>query len=192
MEKTDTTIHEMQQQLQQLRDKLQDPKIVNDRMFRNVYRQGLDKLRLKSRLIIIVGLCTMFGLPATHSFGVSFPVIAAFELLMLICIVAEILTMRHIPDPGKDLVTAANELTKYRKIYVDWIKFSLPVLAALLIWLCVDVYNNPAVEEVAKYGFIGGVISGTVLGLSIGLTVRRRRIREAEDLLDQIEQLKEE
>jgi hypothetical protein len=193
MENTDNTIYEMQEQLKQLRNKLQDQRIVNDRMFRNVYRQGLDKLRLKSYLLIIVAVFAMLGLPIFHTFGgVSYIVIAAFELMMLICIVAEIITMQHIPDPGKDLMTATRELTTYRKIYVNWIKFGLPVLVILLIWLCLDVYNNSDIESVKKTGFIVAVLSGATVGAISGLIARRKRINEAEDLLSQIEQLQQE
>lgn len=193
MENTDNTIYEMQEQLKQLRNKLQDQRIVNDRMFRNVYRQGLDKLRLKSYLLIIVAVFAVIGLPIFHTFGgVSYIVIAAFELMLLICIIAEIITMQHIPDPGKDLMTAARELTTYRKIYVNWIKFGLPVLVILLIWLCLDVYNNSDIESVKKTGFIVAVLSGAAVGAISGLIARRKRINEAEDLLSQIEQLQQE
>lgn len=192
MENTDNTIMEMQQQMQQLRNKLDSQKIVNDRLFRNVYRQGLDKLKLKSRLMIIVGICGILGFPAMTLYGVSIPVIIAFEVLLLVCIVAEILTMQHIPNPGRDLVTATRELSKYRKIYVEWLKYSLPVLGILLVWLCVDVWRNPDVEDTLKYVFLGGVGVGTVIGITLGLLQRRKTIEEADILLDQIKSLEEE
>jgi len=191
MENTDNTIMEMQQQMQQLRNKLDNQKIVNDRLFQSVYRQGLDKLKFKSRLMIIVGICGMLGFPALYVYGVSIPVIIAFEVLLLVCIVAEILTMRHIPDPGRDLVSATRGISKYRKIYVDWLKYSLPVLAILLVWLCVDVFRNPDVEDALKYVFLGGVGVGTAIGITLGLIQRRKTIEEADNLLDQIKNLEE-
>jgi uncharacterized membrane protein len=192
METNDNTLLEMQQQMQQLRNKLDSQKIVNDRLFQSVYRQGLDKLKVKNRLTIIVGICAMLSFPVLTMYGVSIPVIIAFEMLLLVCVVAEILTMRHIPNPGRDLVTATRELSKYRKIYLEWFKYSLPVLGILLVWLCVDVFRNPEVEETLKYFFLGGVGAGTVIGVTLGLMQRRKIIDEADNLLDQIKNLEEE
>jgi hypothetical protein len=75
---------------------------------------------------------------------------------------------------------------------VNWIKFGLPVLVILLIWLCLDVYNNSDIESVKKTGFIVAVLSGATVGAISGLIARRKRINEAEDLLSQIEQLQQE
>ena len=193
MENTDNTIIEMQQQMQQLRNKLDNQKIVNDRLFQSVYRQGLDRLKLKSTLTIIVGVCAMIAFPlSVLTYGVSIPVTIAFEALLLFCIVAEILTMRHIPNPGRNLVSATRELSRYRKIHVDWIKYSLPVLGILIIWLCVDVWLNSEIEELLKYCFLGGVGVGTVIGVTLGLMQRRKIIDQTDELLDQIKSLEEE
>lgn len=193
MENTDNTIMEMQQQMQQLRNKLDNQRIVNDRLFQSVYRQGLDRLKLKSTLTIIVGACAMIAIPlSVLTYGVSIPVTIAFEALLLFCIVAEILTMRHIPNPGRNLVSATRELTRYRKIHVDWIKYSLPVLGILIIWLCVDVWLNSEIEELLKYFFLGGVGVGTAIGLALGLVQRRKTIDQTDELLDQIKSLEEE
>ena len=52
METTDKTFIEMQEQLQSLKSKLNEQKIVNDRVLRNSYRNGLRRLNLKSNVPI--------------------------------------------------------------------------------------------------------------------------------------------
>ena len=48
METTDKTLLEMQQQMQQLREKLDSQQIVNERILRRSCGRTIDRLRIKS------------------------------------------------------------------------------------------------------------------------------------------------
>ena len=191
MENTDNTLLEMQQQLQQLKDKLDSQKIVNERVLRKSCSQTASRLRSKSNLPIVFGVIAILALPSFYELGLSPAFIIATAAMMLISIVATILTNQHIPSVDKDMVTAAEELRKYKKIHADWIKFALPVLAVWLGWLVWEVVKNVGLNGAPLYSFLAGITVGISLGLILGFKLRREQLNAADELLSQLKELKE-
>ena len=192
METTDKTFIEMQQQMQQLREKLNKEQIINERMLRKSCRQTVDRLKFKSNLPIVFAIIAILCSPAYLSFGIS-PWFLIFTcVLMLVSIVATILTNRHIPQMDKDLVTATNELTRYKKIHAEWLKYSIP---ALIVWLgCLiwDFLKNQTISQMELFGFIAGISTGLILGILLGLKIRRDQLNAADELISQIEELQKD
>ena len=191
MENTDTTLLEMQQQLKQLKDKLNSQKIVNERVLRKSCSMTANRLRFKSNLPIMFGVAAILMSPTLRNVGVSIPFIIFNVVLMLICIVATVLTNRHIPSVDSDMVTAAEGLRKYKKIHAEWIKFGLPMVfiwLGLMIW---DTYRNGALEEVQFYSFLICVAASVIIGMLVGFKLRRDLLDAADELLYQLEELKE-
>lgn len=191
MENTDTTLLEMQEQLKQLKNKLDSQKIVNERILRKSCSQTASRLKFKSNLPIWFGVAAILGSFSFIVLGISWPFLIFTDALMLICIVATILTNRYIPNMDRDLVTATEELRKYRKINADWIKFGIPMLLVWLGWLIWEVVKNLGLEGVERYGFLAGITVGVSLGLIIGFKLRRDQLDAADELLGQIRELKE-
>ena len=192
MENTDNTLREMQQQMQQLREKLNKEQIINERLLQKSCRQTVDRLKFKSNLPIVFAIIAILCSPAYLSFGLS-PWFLIFTcVLMLVSIVATILTNRHIPQMDKDLVTATNELTRYKKIHAEWLKYSIP---ALIVWLgCLiwDFLRNQTISKVEFYGFLAGISTGLILGILLGLKIRRDQLNAADELISQIEELQKD
>ena len=192
MENTDNTLREMQQQMQQLREKLNKEQIINERLLQKSCRQTVDRLKFKSNLPIVFAIVAILCSPAYLSFGLS-PWFLIFTcVLMLVSIVATILTNRHIPQMDKDLVTATNELTRYKKIHAEWLKYSIP---ALIVWLgCLiwDFLKNQTISQMELFGFIAGISTGLILGLILGLKIRRDQLNAADELISQIEELQKD
>lgn len=191
MEPNDTTFTEMQRQMQQLRDKLEDQKIVNERIFRNSCRQTVSRLKIKSNVPIIAGVAALLSLPAFHYLGFSDFFLIFTAVMMLVCIAATVITNRHIPRIDRDLVTATEELTKFRKINAEWIKVGLPMLVVWLGILAWEVLKNLEMGKAESYAFLGGVAVGVAVGAVIGLKLRRDILDGADDLMAQIKDLKE-
>ena len=191
MENTDTTLLEMQQQLQQLKDKLSNQKIVNERILRKSFNVTASRLRFKSNVPILFGVAAILMTPSLRVLGVSTPFLIFNVALMLFCIIYTIFTNRHIPSVDSDMLTAAEGLRKYKKIHADWIKFGLPmafVWIGLLIW---ETVRHGELEGPSLYGFLAGAAVGVVLGLLIGFKLRRDQLDAADELLRQIQELKE-
>ena len=191
MENTDNTLLEMQQQLQQLKDKLNGQKIVNDRLLRKSCSNTMNRLRFKSNIPIVFGVAAILMSSSFINLGLSWAFIIFTDVLMLVCIAATILTNQHIPDVDKDMVTAAEELRKYKKIHAEWIKYALPVLAVWLGWLVWEVIKNQELTGASLYGFLTGLTVGIALGLIVGFKLRRDQLNAADELLAQLKELKE-
>jgi len=191
METTDKTLLEMQQQMQQLREKLESQKIINDQMLRNSYRQNTRRLKLKSRLLIMAALVGVAFLPCLHNLGYSVPFLVFTGVLFAISMIAEGIIGRLIPDMDKDLVTATENLIRYRKINKDWIKYGIPALVVWLGLFILDSWKNTYLFDndlVLPLGI--GMIIGLTVGLILGLRNRSIILHTSDELLDQIEQLK--
>jgi len=191
MENTDKTLLEMQEQLKQLKEKLDDQKIVNERILRKSCNQTVDRLRFKSNLPIVFGVAAILMSASFIEIGLSWPFIIFTDVMMLVCIAATVLTNKHIPSVYKDMVTAADELRKYKKIHAEWIKYSLPVLALWLGWLIWEMIKNVGLTGTEFYGFLTGITVGVALGLILGFKLRRDQLNAADELLAQLKELKE-
>lgn len=132
----------------------------------------------------------MLMAPSLIKSGVSEYVVIFTWILMLVCIVATILTNRHIPSRDKDLVTAAEELTRFKKIHAEWIKFAIPMLIIWVGFLVWDVLRNWEFDRIAAIFFLAGVGAGIILGGVVGLKMRRDQLNAADELLEQIEELR--
>ncbi|MCR5709693.1 MAG: hypothetical protein K6G79_04340 [Bacteroidales bacterium] len=190
MENNDNTLREMQEQMQQLREKLDSQKIVNERILKKSCSQTASRLRFKANLPILFGVAAILLAPSLHSLGVSMWFIIFTWAVMLVCIVATLLTNRHIPQMDRDLVTATRELTRFKKIHAEWIKFAIPMIIVWVGLLCWDLFRNGNIDDpMLQYSFLAGIATGIVLGGIIGFKTRRDQLNAADELLDQIEEL---
>ena len=191
MENIDNTLFEMQQQLQQLKEKLDSQKIVNDQLLRKSCNNTMNRLRLKSNLPIVFGIAALLCSSSFINLGLSWAFLLFTDVMMLVCIVATILTNQHIPGVDKDMVTVTEELLKYKKIHAEWIKFALPVLAVWIGWLIWEVIKTQGLTGASRYGFLAGLSVGIALGLILGFKLRRDQLNAADELLAQLKELKE-
>jgi len=177
--------------MQQLRETLESQKIVNERILRNSYKQDVRRLRLKSRVPIIAGFAVIAFLPSLHNLGFSVPFLIFTAVVMAIAMIATALIDRLIPDMDENLVSAAENVVRYRKINKDWIKFGMPMLVVWLGFFIWDLWVNTDVADSGLALPVGiGMAVGVIVGLLVGLKVRRDILDTSTELLDQIEQLK--
>ena len=191
MENLDNTLLEMREQMRQLKEKLDNQKIVNERIMRKSCTQTFNRLKLKSNLPIFIGIFAILLSPSFLQIGMSMRFVIFTGVMMLVCIVATFLTNMHIPRMDSDLVTATDELRKYKRIHAEWIKIALPMLAiwvGLAIW---DAVKNIGLSGQELYGMIAGLSVGVIVGLLLGLKLRRDQMNTADDLLAQLKELKE-
>ena len=82
------------------------------------------------------------------------------------------------------------ELTRFKKIHAEWIKFAIPMILAWVGYLCWDLFRNGSgIDPILRYGFLAGVVAGVILGGLLGFKIRRDQLNAADDLLDQLEEL---
>ena len=192
MENTDNTLFEMQQQLQMLKEKLENQKIVNDRILRRSFSQSASRLKFKASVPIIAGVVAIICSPAFFQLGISLPFVIATCVMMLVCIVVTIIYNQRIPRTDRDLVSAAEDLRRFRKLNADWIKIGIPMLIVWLGFFVWELVKNSGLSGQELYALVSGLGVGLILGLILGLKNRRHILDGADELLAQIEELRKE
>ena len=189
METTDNTLNEMQQQMQLLKDKLSKQTIVNEQMMRNAFGKGIKDLRSNYSVKTIAAIAGMLGCPSFYNLGCSLYFVIFGELMMLIALVATLYANRLIPRMDDDLLTAAGNLTRFRKINAEWIKYGIPVMVVWLGWLIVELFSGEEFTAGQAYAMIGGIAVGLMVGMCIGLRIRREIMRGVDELMAQIKEM---
>lgn len=190
METNDKTFLEMQEQMKQLRDKLENEKIINQRILSKVNNMTINRLRAKSNVPLLFGVAAILLAPSYLNLGASWISVIFTWILMLICIVATLVCNSHIPRMDSNLVSAAEELTKYKKFHAEWLKFAIP---AVILWLGVlvwDILRGTELDQTETIALFSGIAVGVVLGCLVGFKLRRDQMEAADDLIEQIEDLK--
>lgn len=190
-EDKDRIIIEMQEQLKQLKEKLEGQKIIDERLLRNAYRSNLGSLQKKARSEVALVIVAMV-LSGSSFTLLEFP--AAFiictEIMLLISLVATLVIVRWLPRMDSDLLTASEGIARFRMAYVNWIKYGIPVLILWIAYLIHVVLSMESLPMELKYSFFGGCAIGLVIGLILGLKQRREIISRSEELLEQIKDLR--
>ena len=189
METTDNTLNEMQQQMQLLKDKLSKQTIVNEQMMRNAFGKGIKDLRSNYSVKTIAAIAGMLGCPSFYNLGCSLYFVIFGELMMLIALVATLYANRLIPRMDDDLLTAAGNLTRFRKINAEWIKYGIPTMVVWLGWLIVELFSGEEFTAGQAYAMIGGIAAGLTVGMCIGFRIRREIMRGVDELMAQIKEM---
>ena len=190
METNDNTLLEMQQQMQQLRDKLDKQKIVNERMLNRACSRNLDVLRTKARVPIFAGLAIVFGAASFHNLGLSLPFMIFTAIAGVAGVVAASLVNANLPKMDQDLVSAGEGLAKFRRAQENWMKYSIPVGVIWLVWLLTELFLQSRPDSETVWMIVAGLALGLVVGILLGRKNRRAIFKNTDELLAQIEELK--
>lgn len=189
METTDNTLNEMQQQMQLLKDKLSKQTIVNEQMMRNAFGRGIKDLRSNYSVKTIAAIAGMLGCPSFYILGCSLYFVIFGELMMLIALVANICANRLIPKMDDEVLIAAQNLTRFKKINAEWIKYGIPVMVVWLGWLIVELFSGEEFTAGQAYSMIGGIAASLTVCMCIGLRIRREIMRGVDELMAQIKEM---
>lgn len=190
-------ILEMREQLAALKKRLNTQEMVNDRLIKETISRKLSKINGQA-----IALCTICLVMIPLEFlnfqrlGHSFAFCIATSALCLICFVAMLVShyrLRKRDIYSGDLVTVYKEVSRMRKIYKSWHYWSVPMLVVWFAWFEYEIYRNFADVDMKMMLIISGSgILGLIIGGIIGLRIHKRTLRNADDLLQQIEEIKRE
>ena len=183
---------EMRQQINLLKSKLNDQKIVNDQMLRKVVQEKVDTIHMVGWRVVIFGILeipfVIWVFRELCGFSWMFCIVTALYVLssVIFQVIMNMSLQRQI-RPNDDLLAVGKHLTKLKRLNVKQLYFSFPFTAlwtGLLIW---EAYKNPAMLGFDFTMFVCIVIFGVVLGLVIGLTIFFKRYNAMKDAISQIE-----
>ena len=192
MENTDNILNEMQQQLRQMKEKLEGETIVNEKLLRNAYRKTLGSLQRKALRQTIIGVVAMLLSLNLLNIGFSIPFVIATEVMLAFCLAATIIINNRLPKMDTDLVTAAKGIVRFRKGYANWLWIGIPLLILWLGGMVYEIMKNEAFPSEAKYAMLIGLGVGIVIGGAAGLMLRHNILSKSDETLAQIKDLTSE
>lgn len=183
---------EMRQQINLLKDKLNDQEIVNDNIIRKVVQEKVDTIHKVGWRIVVLGILevplVIWVFRELCGFSWMFCIITAIYVLSSVIFqVIMNMSMKRQVRPNDDLLAVGKQLVKLKKRNVKWLFFSMPFTAlwtGLIIW---EAYKNPAFFPFDFEMFVYIIIFGVVLGLVIGLSIFFKRYNAMKDAISQID-----
>lgn len=187
----------MREQLATLKKRLENQEIVNDRLLKEAMSRKLSAMNHRAVwLCIICVIFIPFGFFTFQRLGHSTAFCIATSAIFACSLVAIAVSHYRIRKRdlySGDLVTVYKGVSRMRKIYKNWHYFAVPMVIVWFCWMEYEIYRNIANESIetlliiSSSGIFGGIIGGI-----IGLRIHRKSLREAEDILHQIEELQRE
>ncbi len=188
----DFDLENMRQQMNTLKNKLDQQEIVNDRLVRRSMRNEVNTITRRYYIIMAIGL---FMIPYGYwcfvkLCGLSLLFWIVTSIFMLICAGATFYTYRKISDPdmmNHNLVEARKKVASAKKFEANWLFFGIPAVVLWLGWFLYEVYQLHG-GALGNGLFWGGCIGG-IIGAICGLSINFRTQRQYQDIIDQIEDL---
>ena len=182
-------LEEMKQQMQLLKKKLEQQKIVNEKMLHAAMKKKLYGLNKKVRVIFIVGIFVAIWAPGYFTLTGFTPLFCAATSLMLLFSAFKTFQYHRklwkLNFSESNLIELAGELTLLRTRYNSWYRFAWGMLFPWIVWMGYEATKIFG-EELVWY--IGGSAIGIIIGGLIGTRINNNMIRRSDELLEQIEE----
>ena len=188
-------ITEMREQLATLKKQLDNQSIINERLIKEAISQKISHINRSGAALS--AMCAFF-IPAGFFYfrliGLSLPFCIATSLLFLIFLVGMIIGHRDLRNRSAnsgDLISTYKAVAHTRKVYQNWRKWAIPLTIPWVAWLGYDIYTNVTqdVELLRTIAIAGSV--GAIIGGIIGNIQHRKTLRATDEILQQIEELRE-
>ena len=176
----DFELENMRQQMNTLKKKLEDKKIVNDRILRRSTRKDVNSIT--RRYYVIMAICLIMIPYGYWAFvklnGSSIGVWITMSILMLITLVYTVYIGRHLHNSNlydRDLVDAYKKVAQAKRLDSEWLKFGIP---AVILWLGYFLYDSYGHMERDEFEIFAVAMSvAVILGGIIGLKIHFRNLK---------------
>jgi hypothetical protein len=188
-------LEEMKIQIDNLKKKLEDQTIVNEKHIRNSFRIKISDINRTVTMTVIVGIlalvyCTWFF----HFKGLSLAFTIATGLMLAVCVLLTLIQkiqLSRIDISAGNLVETARDISKIRTHYKDWYKTAIPMIIIWFGWMTYEILTRFEMTPMT-IGFLSGAATGGILGGIIGGRINKKIINRTEELLGYIEELQKE
>ena len=199
MENNTLLSHELEQmrsQIGMLKQKLEQQAIVNDTHIRNSMRSKISDLNRTVLGTIFAGIFAVVFAPMTFYIqGCSLLFVIATAVMLAVCLgltIAQKINLGKMTDLSQsNLVETAEKLNKTRTHYKEWYKIAIPMILVWVGWMIYEMVNTIGIESPTAIGFYCGAGVGLLIGGIIGFRINRKVVRQANEILAQIEELQQ-
>ena len=199
MENKTLLSHELEQmrtQIGMLKQKLEQQAIVNDTHIRNSMKSKISDLNRTILGTIFAGIFAVIFAPVTfYVQGCSLIFVIATAIMLAVCLgltIVQKINLGSMMDLSQDnLVETARKLSKVRTHYKEWYKIAIPMILVWGGWMIYEMVNTIGIESPTAIGFYCGAGVGLLIGGIIGFRINRKVVRQANEILAQIEELQQ-
>jgi hypothetical protein len=199
MENNTLLSHELEQmrtQIGMLKQKLEQQAIVNDTHIRNSMKSKISDLNRTIGATIFAGIFAVIFAPVTfYVQGCSLIFVIATAIMLAVCLgltIVQKINLGSMMDLSQDnLVETARKLSKVRTHYKEWYKIAIPMILVWGGWMIYEMVNTIGIESPTAIGFYCGAGVGLLIGGIIGARINRKVVRQANEILAQIEELQQ-
>ena len=185
---------EMRQQMNILKEKLQQQEIVNEKIFRRSTRRSMTGICRRYTFVSI--LCILMIPYSYWAFvkltGMSIWLWVATCILMLIALVYTQYTGRFINSRvfEKDLVQARAKVAKAKKLDHDWLKIGIPLITLWLAYFGYEMYKVNGGED--SIFIVVMCVVCALLGGAFGLKIHFKNQDNYEQIIEEIDDFTKE
>ena len=199
MENNTLLSHELEQmrsQIGMLKQKLEQQAIVNDTHIRNSMKSKISDLNRTVLGTIFAGIFAVIFAPMTFYIqGCSLLFVIGTAVMLAVCLgltIAQKINLSRMTDLShSNLVETAEKLNKTRTHYKEWYRIAIPMILVWVGWMIYEMVNAIGIESPTAIGFYCGAGVGLLIGGIIGSRINRKVVRQANEILAQIEELQQ-
>ena len=187
-------LEQMRSQISALKEKLDQQTIINDQHIRCSMKSKMSDIN--KTVTVTIGLGTFALIYCSWFFywqncSIGFVIFTA--VMLAICLgltIGQKVNLSRMDFSKGNLVETAQKLSKTRTHYQNWHKIAIPVL---LLWFGLLIYEMTGIfgPDLGIYFYIGAAVGGIIGGIA-GFRINRKIVRNATEILDQIEELQRE
>lgn len=189
-------LEEMRSQIGIFKDKLEKQNIINEQHIRRSMKSKMSDLNRTVRATIVAGVFAAVFCPVYfHGMGCSLAFVLATGLMLAVCLgltIVQKISLGRLDVSQENLVDAAQKLSKVRTHYKEWYKIAIPMIVIWVGWMMYEMVGVLGIDTPYAIGFYGGAAAGCVIGGIIGGRINRKVVRQANEILSQIEELRKE
>ena len=180
----------MRAQIALLKDKLDKETIVSEKLLRDTMRHKARTINNNAWISVVASVFVIFwALTFLPSEGFSWWFTGATILMMLVC---DFFTWKFHKDVNDktmsgDLLSVAIVMKQLRDNYKKWLKYSIAMIAVWFVWFAIEYCIQLSDWRVAVI-MIVALLIGLAIGGFIGLKMHNAVIRNAEEIISQIEE----
>ena len=183
---------EMKEQLSILTQKLEKETIVNNRLMRCTMKDKISKMQRHALIKgIAIALAAPYSLACMYFLGTSLWLNAVTICLLMFALYYDYQihhNLRSHEAMQGNLLEVRKKVLRIKQAYKDWIKYSIPLMLVWIVWFLYEVFQQP---HVPQYAVIVGSVVGGVIGGIIGTIEYKKKQRDADEILEQIEEMEE-
>ena len=188
----DMELESMRQQLDTLKEKLNQQDILNDHIIRRSMKKDVNNITRHYYIIIAIGLLMVpYGYWCFMKLcGLSYFFWIVTSIFMLICVGATFYNSRKISDPelmSHSLVEARKKVASAKKFESNWLLFGIPAVILWISWFFYEIYQIQGGDF--NNGFFWGGCVGGIIGAVCGIKMHFKTQRQYQEVIDQIEEI---